>query len=320
MSLFDAMFDPRGWKSMVSETLGRGSPKLPELKKGLSREINQTWLEDFIFDFVRNDSGNRLEQAFSSEPIYQAPLIGFVRGTDPLFQEYKKIIGPFHHTPLEVMAWASEVQGIAAPSPEQIGVVSFILPLSDAIAKDNARETEWGSARWGQARLFGEIFMRKLMQTMIIQLAKGAVLAAAGDFMPDFRKKKYPGPGWASPWSHRHIAFAAGLGSFGMHDALITEKGDAHRCGSIVVALPLTPNRTRLLHYRHNCKQHRTGDCLVCAKRCPINAITEKGHNKDACSKYVMKSIPRNIFRNNVVIYSCGLCMTGTPCAQKIPV
>jgi epoxyqueuosine reductase QueG len=137
--------------------------------------------------------------------------------------------------------------------------------------------------------------------------------------MPDFRKKKYPGPGWASPWSHRHTAFAAGLGSFGMNDALITDKGLAHRCGSVVVALPLTPNRKQHPHFRHNCRQHQTGKCLVCAKRCPVNAITEKGHDKDVCSKLVMKSVPRNIFLNNVVIYSCGLCMTGTPCAQKIP-
>jgi len=314
-----ALFDPRGWKSMVSETLGKGSPKLPRLKKGERQKIDESWFGNFIADFVKTDPGNQLEQNFSREKIYQPPLIGFAKGDDPLFQEYKRIIGTFHHTPLEVMAWAAKEQGVATPDSQEIGVVSFILPLSDRIAQDNGQEKDHGAARWAQARLFGEIFMRKLMQSLIEKLAEAGVLAAAGDFMPDFRKKKFPGPGWASPWSHRHIAFAAGLGSFGMNDALITEKGEAHRCGSIVVALPLTPNRTRLPHYRHYCKQHRTGDCLVCAKRCPIGAITEKGHDKDTCSKFVMKSVPRNIFKNNVVIYACGLCMTGTPCAQKIP-
>lgn len=315
-----ALFDKRGWKTMVSETLGRGSPKLPPLKKGSSAGVDQAWIEQYIRKFIKTDPANALEQKFAGEPIYKAPLVGFVKGDDPLFQEYKKIIGPFHHTPAEVMDWAAKEQGVKSPGADQIGVVSFIMPLNDPIVKDNANEKDWGSARWGQARLFGEIFMRKMLQAMIAELAGAGVLAAAGDFMPDFRKKKYPVVSWASPWSHRHVAFAAGLGSFGMHNAFITEAGDAHRCGSLVVALPVKPNRERLPHYRHNCRQHRYGDCLVCAKRCPVKAISEKGHDKDICSKLVMKSIPRNIFRNNVTIYACGLCMAGTPCAQKIPV
>jgi len=315
-----ALFDKRGWQTMVSETLGRGSPKLPPLKKGGAAGIDQAWFEAFIQNFIKTDPGNALEQKFAGEPIYKAALIGFVKGNDPLYEQYKKIIGPFHHTPAEVIDWAAREQGVKTPSVDQVGVVSFILPLNDPIVKDNAAEKEWGSARWGQARLFGEMFMRKMMVAMLQELADAGVLAAAGDFMPDFRKKKYPNVSWASPWSHRHTAFAAGLGSFGMHDALITEAGDAHRCGSIVVALPLKPNREKLPHYRHNCRQHRYGDCLVCAKRCPVHAISEKGHDKDACSKLVMKSIPRNIFKNNVNIYACGLCMAGTPCAQKIPV
>ena len=313
------IFDRRGWRTIISETLGRGSPKLPPLKKGAGASINEAWLENYVKDFVAHDPANSLEQRFAVEKIYQEPLVGFSSGADPLYLKYKEVIGPFHHTPAEVLAWAAKEQGIIAPPTEAIGVVSFILPLADAIVKENAQEKEWGSIRWAQARLFGEIFMRKLMLSMIERLGQEGVLAAAGDFMPDFRKKKYPGPGWASPWSHRHTAFAAGLGSFGMNDGLITDKGLAHRCGSVVMALPLKPNRKQHPHYRHNCLQHRTGKCLICAKRCPVNAITEKGHDKDACSKLVRKSVPRNIFLNNVVIYSCGLCMTGTPCAQKIP-
>ncbi|MDY6824326.1 MAG: hypothetical protein SWH68_11110 [Thermodesulfobacteriota bacterium] len=59
------------------------------------------------------------------------------------------------------------------------------------------------------------------------------------------KKKRYPNVGWASPWSHRHIAYAAGLGKFGMHDFLITEKGCTHRLGSFVVHKKLQPNRQR---------------------------------------------------------------------------
>jgi len=304
---------------MISETLGRGSPKLPPLRKDRAEVIEQAWLETFLRNFIAHDPANKLEQPYAGEPIYQAPLIGFVKGDDPLLETYQELIGPFHHTPAEVLAWAAHEQGVKAPAPNEIGVISFVLPLSDATVKDTAAEKIHSSVRWAQTRLFGEICMRKMMQGMITELGQKGILAAAGDFMPDFRKRHFPKIGWGSPWSHRHVAFAAGLGGFGMHDAFITEKGCAHRCGSVVVAMPVKPHRERLPHYRQNCRQHRLGNCMVCAKRCPIGAITEQGHDKEACSKYVMKSIPRNIFGNNVAIYSCGLCMVGTPCAQKNP-
>jgi len=314
------LFDRRGWQSMVAETLGRGSPRLPLLQKGSSLAPDEKWFEHFISEFISQDLSNSLEQKFAGEKIFKAPLLGFARGSDPLFRKYKQAVGPFHRTPEEVLAWAAREQKVSAPPESEISVVSFILPLNDPIVSENARARDWGAARWAQARLFGEICMRKLMQNLIEELAKAGVLAAAGDFMPDFRKKKYPVAGWASPWSHRHAAFAAGLGSFGMNDAFITEKGQAHRCGSIVVALKLKPNREQAPHYRHFCKHHREGNCLVCASRCPVQAISEKGHDKDACSKFVMKSVPRNVFRNNVNIYCCGLCMAGTPCSRGFPV
>jgi hypothetical protein len=41
--------------------------------------------------------------------------------------------------------------------------------------------------------LFSEIFMRKLMLSMTERLGQEDMLVAAGDFMPDFSKKKYLG-------------------------------------------------------------------------------------------------------------------------------
>ncbi len=241
-------------------------------------------------------------------------------GADPLLAEYKQIIGPFHHTPAEVMAWAACEQGVKPPSPDKVGVVSFVLPLADRTVLDNARQKRWTSARWAQGRLYGELFCRKMVMVLLKALAERGVLAVAPDLMPDFRKKRYPEAGWASPWSHRHMAFAAGLGSFGMNDFFISERGAAHRCGSLVAGVPLERNRESLPHYRYNCLHYRTGGCLVCAERCPVGANSEKGHDKDKCSRNVLTNVPRNQFVNNVNIYGCGLCATLTPCSQESPV
>ena len=44
-----------------------------------------------------------------------------------------------------------------------------------------------------------------------------------------------------STWSERHVAYAAGLGTFGLSRGLITARGIAMRCGSVVTDLPATP-------------------------------------------------------------------------------
>jgi epoxyqueuosine reductase QueG len=315
-----AVFDATGWKSIVGYALGRGAAPLPPLKSISGEGVDEEWFRGFISDFVKNHPANAMVEEFKGEPIFKDSLVGFVSGDDKLLYEYKSIIGPFHHTPEETMAWAAVEQGVKAPAPSDTGVVSFVLPLADPIVADNADEDRWCSKRWAQARLYGEILCRKLVTAMLVELADRGVLAVAPDLMPDYRKKRYPGVGWASPWSHRHMAFAAGLGSFGMNDFFISEMGSAHRCGSIVVARRLEPDRERLPHHRHNCLQHMTGDCLECAKRCPVGATSEAGHDKDKCSRNVLANVPRNQLVNNVNIYGCGLCATGTPCSQESPV
>ena len=45
-----------------------------------------------------------------------------------------------------------------------------------------------------------------------------------------------------SDWSERHIAYVAGQGTFSLSDGFITERGIAHRCGSVVIDLKLPPS------------------------------------------------------------------------------
>ncbi len=315
-----AVFDPVGWKSMLGDALGAGAKPLPPLKHGDGAGVDEQWFVDFVSNFVKNDSINNLSGDFEGEAIFKDSLVGFVSGDDPLLADYKKIIGPFHHTPDEAMAWAAAEQGVHKPSIKQVGVVSFILPLTDQIIDDNSIQNRWSSARWAHGRLYGEVFCQKMVSSMLTELAGRGILAVAPDLMPNFRKKRYPDVGWASPWSHRHMAFASGLGSFGINDFFISEMGSAHRCGSLVVGVPLEPDRKRHPHHRHNCLHHQTGECLVCAERCPVGANSESGHDKDRCSRNVMSNVPHNQLVNNVNIYGCGLCATGTPCSQEATV
>ncbi|MBN2078449.1 MAG: epoxyqueuosine reductase [Spirochaetes bacterium] len=282
--------------------------------------MDERWFVNEITRKVATHPDNSMEYPFSGDPLFDEPLVGFVRGDDPLFEEFKGIIGPHHFTPWEIMAWQAGKNGVAAPPASELSVVSFILPLAKNTRSENAAMKEWTSERWAQTRLNGEIFSQTMVREIVTSLMERGVLAVAPDVTPMFNKKRYPDVGWASPWSHRHIAYAAGLGTFGMHDFFITEKGCAHRCGSFVVHLPLRPNRARPVDIHAYCLHYQGRKCLKCAARCPVGAITaERAHDKEACYRRVARSLRYCNRHYHIFIYGCGLCSVGVPCEAGIP-
>jgi epoxyqueuosine reductase len=315
--------DWRGIKSALGEMRGIGYPAQPRLNREHRPDQpppDAQWIETTIRHQLADHPANSLEFPFAGEKIFDAPLIGFVRGDDPIFSEYKKIIGPHHFTPEEIMAWQARMNNAAPPPAAELAVVSFVMPIAPATRAENARMREWPSERWAQTRLLGEIFSQTMVREIVAELMNRGVLAVSPDVTPMFNKKRYPRVGWASPWSHRHMAYAAGLGAFGMHDFLITAKGCAHRLGSFVVHLPPGPLRPRPADIHAACLHHQRGSCLKCAQRCPVGAITEAGHDKEKCYRHVADSL-KYVNRNyHIFIYGCGLCATGVPCESGDPV
>jgi epoxyqueuosine reductase len=322
---FSFLSDIGGMKNALGEMRGLFLPEQPFLNKDSGiidpgQIPDEKWFIQTIIDKIANHPENAMEYPFYGEPVYVEPLVGFVRGNDPIFDQFKKVIGPHHFTPWEIMKWQADNNGVEPPKEEDISVVSFVMPFTQKTKQDNSSAKDWVAERWAQSRLLGEIFSQSLVREIVTWLMSQGILAVSPDVTPRFNKKRYPGVGWASPWSHRHIAYAAGLGTFGMHDFMITEKGSAHRVGSFVVNLKLEPNRKRPDDIHAHCLQYQGIECLKCAKRCPVAAITrETAHDKEACYKKVAASIKYCNTKYHIFIYGCGLCATGVPCESGIP-
>jgi len=317
--------DIRGIKNAIGEMRGKGHPHQPKFNARYlpapdDPVLNEQWFRDTITEKVERHPLNAMEYPFAGERIFDAPLVSFVQGNDPIFCELKQIIGLHHLMPAEWLAWQAENNGLAGPGADDISVVSFVLPITERTRKENAAMKEWTSERWAQTRLLGEIFSQAMVREIVTHLMSKGVLAVAPDVTPLMRKQRYSGVGWASPWSHRHIAYAAGLGTFGMHDFLITELGAAHRCGSFIVNLRLQPDRVRPANIHAGCLQYNGVKCLKCASKCPVNAIDERGHDKETCYQRVSKSLAYCNKNYHIFIYGCGLCSVGVPCAGEIPV
>jgi epoxyqueuosine reductase len=322
---FSFLSDIEGMKNAIGEMRGLFFPKQPVLNKearmsDIGPVLDEEWFIRTIKDKIASHPEHGMEFPFFGEPFFEEPSVGFVRGDDPIFNQLKDIIGPHHFTPWEIMRWQAENNGVKPPEPEQLSVVSFVMPLTRSTKRDNSAATDWPAERWAQTRLIGEIFSQTFVREIITDLMSRGILAVSPDVTPMFNKKRFPKVGWASPWSHRHIAYAAGLGTFGMHDFLITEKGCAHRLGSFVVNLRLEPNRQRPKDIHAYCLHYQGRQCLKCAKRCPVKAITaENAHDKETCYQKVAKSLRYCNKNYHIFIYGCGLCATGVPCESGIP-
>ena len=281
-------------------------------------KIEKKWFLEKISYFLTNDESNKMVLVDNSLMFDPNVLVGFVSGTDPIFEKYKRIIGKFHLSPKEVHDWYCKKNDISS-SYRNLSVVAYILPINQETKKENLSFSEkMPSERWAHTRLFGERSNQALQKFLVSELKNLGIHAIA----PMIEKKlfimlpKHENGVWASTWSHRHMAFAAGLGSFGLSDGFLNAKGIAMRCGSLVVDFKLPSDADK----RPEDPYHYCTKCGKCAKRCPAKAITlENGHGKHECAIHVYSSVPFIKKNYGINIYSCGLCQVGVPCENELP-
>ena len=231
------------------------------MKKTVNDEINR---------FVGEDHGNRLEN--KEGHYFDQPLHGFAAADDQVFAEFKEIIGKFHQTPEEILPGARTV-------------ICWILPIVRSTRESNRREHRWPSSAWAHTRSFGESFNNSLRRHLVAWLIAKGYKAIAPQLATGWQQLDTSPVGIASTWSERHAAYAAGLGTFSLNDGFITRKGIAHRIGSVITDLELTADHRPYENHTANCLYHSQGKCGVCISRCPVGALSEKGHDKISCCR-----------------------------------
>lgn len=271
-----------------------------------------------ISNFAKTSSLNDLPGS-GNVKIYDKPLVQFADGDDSIFAEFKKIIDPAHLTPREALA--KVLQKNPKDLPARLSVISWILPFTQKIRESNRPQRQGPSRFWAIARHYGEKFNDALRGHLVATLTGRGYLAIAPVLAPFFRTEfeKIGPKGYRSNWSERHIAYAAGLGTFSLSDGFITERGIAHRCGSVVTDLPLpvSPRRARTPYA--NCLFYTGGKCRACVSRCPVGAITEKGHDKIKCREHFIINLNYLLKEYDVGTSGCGLCQTKVPCEFRNP-
>jgi ferredoxin len=279
-----------------------------------SKDNEAEWIRVEVKTFTASQANTM--KKWNDEPAWGEPIVGFSNGADPLYAFYKEDIGTFYGFPIEFLENKYPDQTFEA---KNITVISWILPQTEATKRDHRKETHFPSERWARSRIFGEEYNSKLRKHMVDVLNDNGIEAVAPLLSPLCKSETSRKYGYASTWSERHAAYAAGLGAFGLSDGLITPVGKAMRTGSVVANLSIKPTERSYDNHNAYCLFYMKGTCGKCMERCPIGAITEEGHNKLICRKYVRmtrKYVPRHYgFKG----YGCGFCQTAVPCESGIP-
>jgi len=278
------------------------------------------FLEEEIKAHILENHENCLKDIDGS-PIFEEPLVGFADGDDTLFQDYKRIIGDFHLTPREALVKdLRENLSVEQPEFDGTSVICWTLPIARETRLANRKMAEGPSRHWNNVRWLGQDLNDRLARHVVSLLEENGYRAVAPDQTPFFKIRRLP-DGFASNWSHRHAAYAAGLGTFSLSDGFITPKGIAMRCNSIVTDLKLPATPRDYASHVANCPFLMNGSCGACIKRCPAGAISPKGHDKNRCLENLMATQKHWLEEPGYIgtYAGCGLCQTGVPCESRIP-
>jgi epoxyqueuosine reductase QueG len=236
------------------------------------------------------------QQAHRVITRWRKPLVGFASAADPLFDQLEQVVAPTHLLPGDLLDNARTV-------------VVFFIPFERSVAASNV-EGLLASREWATAYIETNALIRAINEHMKRYFETRGYAAAMTPPTHNFDPQRL-----ISDWSHRHIAYIAGLGRFGVNNMLITASGCCGRFGSFVTDAAVAPDSGMLAEtclYRHD------GSCLRCVERCQIGALSVDRFDRHRCYEMCLQN--EAAFREIGQADVCGKCLVGLPCSFTNPV
>ncbi|HHV79775.1 MAG TPA: epoxyqueuosine reductase [Firmicutes bacterium] len=243
----------------------------------------------------------RMIRGFTGKTRYREPVFGYASASDPRFAQLRRDMVPGHLLPQHLL-------------PEARSVFCFFVPFEGSVVAAN-RKSSLCADEWAIAYEETNALLSQICETLTQELGKLGVAAAW--LQPT---RNFDPVALRSAWSHKSVAVIAGLGTLGLHQMLITERGCAGRVGSIVTSadLPLNPPKW---HAKELCGFYQGGKCKSCISLCPVGAIHEPhgdriSLDKSRCHAQCLRV--HEYFSGDRGFHGtfdiCGKCATG-PCS-----
>lgn len=252
------------------------------MKERIVKEI-----QDFVANFEKRDG---------IITKWKKPLVGFAATEDPMFQLLKEVAVPEHLHPRDILTSGKTV-------------IAYFLPFQDWIPKSNVNNVE-SSEEWARAYVETNILIGEINDHLITWLEDLGHRAAK---LPPSLNMDYEN--LVSVWSNRHVAYVAGLGTFGMNNMLITENGCCGRLGNIITGLELKADE-RI--GKENCLYKHDGSCRACIDSCVNDALHLDRFDRFQCYEMLVQNGEKYEYLGDASV--CGKCLVDLPCSLKNPV
>ncbi len=263
---------------------------------------------DRFYDLV-SESYSELEGNTTDIPgrdghfrVLDMPLTGIADADDPIFEKFidPDVIGPDFRKPRDYM-------------PDGRSVIALFFPFSEEVRSLVRQDGGLTSPAWNAA--YGGNF--KIVDAFLDILTAKLEREGVGVFQPNrdpgMVRNPIPVDGgedvhYSVSWSNRHALYAAGLGTFGRHRHIITEKGCCGTTASFITDAELAPTERSYTQVYEWCS-----GCGACSERCPGGAIPQDGlRNLKRCSAHA------GAVREEYGGF-CGKCLTCVPCEDRAP-
>ena len=280
--------------------------------------MNSAEIKKIVSDFLCNSGLNDVKDDFALRPdlvgmkMYDGPLVGFCKADDECIQTF--VNDKF----LEEKKSFTLIESPDFWVPGAKSIISIFAPFTEQVRVSNRGGSD-PSEEIRHARLEGQQFLNALAKHLADALIAEGYEAVAPSIdcrinmkTEMFDKKVESGKHYSSNWSERHVAYAAGLGTFSLSDSFISEKGSAGRATSVITTMELSEDdyAGAKKGIYENCIK-----CGACIRNCPVEAISiERGHDQGICEIFVDSTMKK--YRP---YYGCAKCQTNVPCESRIP-
>ena len=249
--------------------------------------------------------------------IWQEPIVGFADAKGEYIEKLKDVVHPQHQMPEEVI-------------PAAKTVICYFVPFEKWVAKTNRSgnstsmkdgngglEKALASPEWAESYELTNAMMARLNEHIADFIHKLGYEAKTAPEAAVFYRDEV-----ISHWSFRHLAYAAGLGTFGLNNMLITDKGCSGRYNCLVTNIDVETDEPKK---EESCLYKKDGTCGACMVKCPAGAISPDGFNRYKCYEQCLKNAAiytefGSSYESDDEKYGsevCGKCIAGMPCAYR---
>lgn len=261
--------------------------------------MDQEMMRDELPGWFRDEIAKVLTQWVEeqrSANYWREPLVALASASDPLFGELPRVVNPEHVMPEDILPGAQTV-------------VVYFLPFQRWVGRENDQAGPHAARSWAVSYLATNQLIHEINLHLQGRLESRGYQAKITPATHNFDEQKL-----ISRWSHRHLAYIAGLGTFGHHNLLITAAGCCGRIGSFVTSMPLAPTPRPATEY---CLAKAGNECSACVSKCAYDALLKNRFDRHRC--YTQLLVNDRYYADLALVDVCGKCGCEVPCSYGIP-